>query len=99
VRQAAEADRRAAAAEVATARAQRDAAQATAAATVRQAQAEAEEARRALPAAAEERGRLLQRAEMAEAQRPGVTETTAPADGRPARSRGARTGTSEKSSS
>jgi hypothetical protein len=92
VRQAAEAERRAAAAEVATAHAQRDAAQETAAAALRQAQAEAEEARRALTAAAEERGRLLQRAEAAEGQRPGVTEATAPADGRPARSRGTRTG-------
>jgi hypothetical protein len=99
VRQAAEADRRAAAPEVATARAQRDAAQETAATTLRQAQAEAEEARRALTAAAEERGRLLQRAEAAEVQPPGMTEATAPADGKSARSRGARTGTSDKPSS
>jgi hypothetical protein len=96
VRQAAEADRRTAAAEVATAHAQRDAAQEIAAATLRHAQAEAERTRRALTAAAEERGRLLQRAEAAEAQRPGVTELMASADGKPARSGGARTGTSEK---
>ena len=45
--------------------------------------------------AAEERGRLLQRAEAAEAQRPGEIEAVTPADGRPARSRGARTGMGE----
>jgi multidrug efflux pump subunit AcrA (membrane-fusion protein) len=96
MRQAAEADRRAAAAEVATARAQRDAAQETASIAVRQAQFEAEEARRALTAAAEERGRLLQRAEVAESQRSGGTEATAPIDAKPGRSRGTRTGAGEK---
>jgi hypothetical protein len=86
-----------AAAEVATARAQRDAAQETATVAVRQAKFEAEEARRALTAAAKERGRLLQRAEAAEAQRSGVAEATAPIDAKPGRSRGTRTGTGDKS--
>jgi hypothetical protein len=90
---------RAAVAKVATARAQRDAAQETAAATLRQTQAEAEAARRAQTAAAEERGRLLQRAEAAEAQRPSMTEATTPSDGGQASSRGARSGPSEKPSS
>jgi hypothetical protein len=96
LRQAAETDRRATVAEVAMARAQRDAAQETATTTLRQAQSEAEEARRALTAAAEERGRLLQRVEAAEAQRSGRTEATAPIDAKPGRSRGTRTGTGEK---
>jgi colicin import membrane protein len=79
-REAAEADRRTSAADVATARAQ-----------LAGAQAEAAEARRVLTAAAEERGRLLQRAEAAEAQLAALTAATPPAEAKPGRDRSAPT--------
>lgn len=83
-REAAEADRRTSAADVATARAQ-----------LAGAQGEAAEARRALTGAAEERGRLLQRAEAAEAQLAAWTAATPPAEEKPGRDRGAPTRTVE----
>jgi hypothetical protein len=65
----------------------------TADADVRQAQSDAAEARNALTAAAQERGRLLQRAEAAEAQIAVLTTATgsASAGDKPSRSRGTQT--------
>lgn len=86
-REAAETVRSTTAAEMATARAQLAAAlekvetlTRTADAAMQRAQAEVDDVRRALTAAAEERGRLLQRAEVAEAQLAVLTAAT----GRPA---------------
>jgi hypothetical protein len=60
---------------------------------MRQAQSDAAEARNALTAAAQERGRLLQRAEAAEAQIATLTTVTGsgPAGDKPSRSRGGQT--------